>query len=100
MNNLLAAITNLINTGGSLADDALYLYFVAYIVSYAVLPLTAFAILRGVALCIRTGLKDGARNNYIRARAFLAGVNPDTNSYWTHPRMDAEYAKLEEAFNR
>lgn len=37
MEELLKAITNLINTGGSLADDALYLYF-------AMKMLTPFAV--------------------------------------------------------
>ena len=55
MNELLAAITNLINTGGSLADDALYLYFALKIIE----PLSVTTCVTGVVwLICRTLLKS------------------------------------------
>lgn len=59
MDELLKAITNLINTGGDLAGDALYLYFFLKIVE----PLSVTATILGLATIIcKTFLKAGGKD--------------------------------------
>lgn len=72
MDELLKSITQLINTGGALADDALYLYFTLKIVGAAVIPLGIYAALRGIRECIATGLDKGARTNYLATQRHYA----------------------------
>lgn len=54
MDEMLKAITGLINTGGALADDALYLYFTLQIVKAIA---TAFILTGPVWIVCRTILK-------------------------------------------
>lgn len=58
MDEMLKAITGLINTGGDLAGDALYLYFLLRIIE----PLSVTATITGVVYLIcNTVLKARAR---------------------------------------
>jgi hypothetical protein len=48
MDEMMKAITQLINTGGALADDALYLYFALKLISSVSVSLTLFGIIWAV----------------------------------------------------
>lgn len=57
MDELLKSITNLINTGGALADDALYLYFAMKIITPFAITST---VLGAIWIICRTVLKVSA----------------------------------------
>ena len=73
MDEMLKALTNLINTGGALADDALYLYFLMKVSQAFAFAAALWAAAAGVAKCIKVGMDSGARNTYLNVIALWGG---------------------------
>ena len=77
MDDLLKAITGLINTGGALADDALYLYFIMRTVAVVAIPASIWAIGRGIILpWVRVYMQKHGEN-------LEAELKVELTRYWT-----------------
>lgn len=90
MDELLKSITALINTGGALADDALYLYFLLKVSQGLSFSLFAWVVLRGIREIVRTSLNLSARNNYLRVLAGWAGSAEKYHHYMEEAKQAFE----------